>query len=268
MAVPLSDAAPLLSLLQRKPFGLLSDVDGTLSPIAATPEAAYVPAEVKLALARLAALGVHVALISGRPLEEVREKFGLEGVAYAGNHGLDLWLEGRREKTPGLAKYEGQALAVEAYLQRFPLVGVRRENKGPILALHYRQAGEPKAARQAILEAIAATPPAAAFRVHEGKRIVELRPPLRTDKGTVVRDLAERLGLRGALCLGDDTTDIDMFAALSELRSDGVLEAICIAVAGEETPKGLLVAADYEVAGPQAVASLLAELVRTLESRS
>ena len=72
-------------------LGIILDFDGTLSPLARIPELAFIPPETKKVLERLVNLpDVHVVVISGRELENLREKVGVEGLTYAGNHGLHV----------------------------------------------------------------------------------------------------------------------------------------------------------------------------------
>jgi len=260
----LSDAAPLRPLLQQRPFGILSDIDGTLSAIAPRPEEAYVPDSVRELLAKLSEAGVRIGLITGRPLAEAQRRVGLETAAYAGNHGLEMAFDSKAESAPGAAKYFGQAQAVIAYFEKLPLPGVRIENKGPIVALHYRQSPDPDASRKAILAAVAATPPAGAFRLHEGKKIVELRPPLPVSKGTAAETMVRRLGLRSVIALGDDMTDVDMFEAVGRLRDEGRIQGARIAVEAAETPQAVFAAADYRVEGVEGVERLLVSLLKEL----
>src|SRR5512143_3714100 len=70
---------------------LFLDYDGTLTPIVSRPELALCPSDVKKHLERLRDLpGVYLAIISGRSLEDVREKVGVSGISYVGNHGLEI----------------------------------------------------------------------------------------------------------------------------------------------------------------------------------
>lgn len=265
MARPLTSIEPLLPVLRRRPLGLVSDIDGTLSPIVERPEAATVPEPVREALRALVAKGVRVALISGRTLEAARRMVGLEEAAYAVEHGLRLWLEGREEEAPGLAQYEALARQAEGELR--PLIeeaaGVQIENKGPLLAVHYRRAANRTAARALILEAIGRSEAAASFHTHEGRMVVELRPSLAVDKGTALETLVERLGLRGIVCLGDDVTDIDMFLAARRLAERGVAAATVAAASAEAAPE-VAEAADYTIAGTERVEWLLREIARAL----
>src|SRR5919198_249893 len=86
---------PLLEAPRRS--AVLTDVDGTLAPIVERPEMAAVPEATQAALARLRDRFAVVGCISGRRAPEVRELVGVEGIAYAGNHGLELLLPGDDE---------------------------------------------------------------------------------------------------------------------------------------------------------------------------
>ena len=262
MAKPLYDIEPLRPILAQRPFGLFSDIDGTLSPIAPTPQEAYIPEPISQQLRRLTAAGFLVALISGRPLGEAMAMVGLEDVVYAGNHGFELWIDGRQETAPGCQEYYEKAREVIGDMSALAHPGVWVQDKGPVIAIHYRLAPNVSAAREAILATIKASAAARAFRLEEGKRIFELRPPIAVDKGTALKALVERFGIKGLLCLGDDTTDVDMFNAAHSLKADIVRARI--AVGGAGTFSEVLATADYSVWGVEGVEWLLREIVRVL----
>lgn len=72
-------------------LALLLDYDGTLAPIAPHPDLAVLPQETKNVLQRLSNLSdVYIAVISGRGVENVKDMVGIEGITYAGNHGLEI----------------------------------------------------------------------------------------------------------------------------------------------------------------------------------
>lgn len=72
-------------------LALLLDYDGTLAPIAPHPDLAILPPETKNVLQRLSNLSdVYIAVISGRGVENVKNMVGIEGITYAGNHGLEI----------------------------------------------------------------------------------------------------------------------------------------------------------------------------------
>ena len=70
---------------------LLLDYDGTLTPIVSRPELAVCPPQVKSLLEKLRdSPRSQVAIISGRALEDLKEKVGVSGITYVGNHGLEM----------------------------------------------------------------------------------------------------------------------------------------------------------------------------------
>jgi trehalose 6-phosphate phosphatase len=259
----LRDAALLAAaraVLATAPAGLLCDVDGTLSPIAPRPELARVSPGVRRALRALRARLALVAILSGRRPADARRLVGVSGLVYVGNHGLEAHVGRRRWTHPAAAAARHPLAAVLAALAADPpAVGVRVEAKTYSVALHYRGAADPAAAREAILAWLAARPAARALRIAEGRMVVELRPPAEVTKGTAAACLLRRWGLRGAVFLGDDRTDTDAMRALRAARAGGV-HTLNIAVASSEMPPELLAEADGLVDGVAAVEALLLAL--------
>jgi trehalose 6-phosphate phosphatase len=236
--VPVRD---LLAPLAERPreSALVLDVDGTLAPIVARPELASVPEATKVELRRLAARYLLVACISGRAGADARRLVNVDGVVYVGNHGLEL--------DPRAARL---AERISAFRQA---VALPVEDKELSLSYHYREAADPEAAR-AELERVAELARAEGLDARWGRKVLEIRPPLEAHKGTAVRALLERSGARRALYAGDDVTDLDAFAGLSEA---GLEHTVRIAVASDEGPVELAKQADYVVGGPAELASLL-----------
>jgi trehalose 6-phosphate phosphatase len=162
-----------------------------------------------------------------------------------------------------MAAYTVMARGILDDLQRtITLPGVVFEDKGPLVAVHYRQAADPATARLATLEAMARAPMAGRFARHEGKMFVELRPPVPSvHKGSVVRHLAAQHSLRSVLYLGDDVTDVDAFRALHQATD---LHGASVVVASQETPSEVLAAADYRVEGVDGVEWLLEQVASAL----
>ena len=133
-----------LAALREAPerAAVLTDVDGTLAPIVPRPEQAAVPPRAREVLRRLSERYGLVACISGRRAEEARRLVGVDGIAYAGNHGLELLRpgEGSPRLDPALAGNESATADFLAALDPGSLsaAGLRVEDKGPIQALHWR----------------------------------------------------------------------------------------------------------------------------------
>jgi trehalose 6-phosphate phosphatase len=139
---------------------------------------------------------------------------------------------------------------------------VRLEDKGPIVAFHWRGAPDEDAAKSTV-DAIAQRAQAAGLRTHWGRKVLEVRPPVRIDKGSGVIRLLDEVGpdTEMALYVGDDTTDIDAFRALGSMVEEGRLErAVRVGVQSDEGPSEIQAQADFVVDGPDGVRELLALL--------
>ena len=249
--------------LAEAPAGLLTDFDGTISPIVTDPAAARLITGADGALATLAQRLAVVAVITGRTPMDARRLTGVPGILIAGNHGME-WLEpGESEPTPPPGA-SGVSQRLDEVLGRLPeMPGVVPEHKGVSASVHYRTAPDPEAARSAIVRALGDVEEDG-LRINHGRMIVEVRPVGLGDKGSAARAIVERFALRGVVVLGDDATDLDMFRAVDELRKAGRLHGAIIGVggaAGEVLP-ALVAACDVVLADPAEVAALLAALSR------
>jgi trehalose 6-phosphate phosphatase len=220
---------------------LFLDVDGVLAPIVERPEDARVPAETRTVLRRLGERYGLVACVTGRPSEVAREIVGVDGLTYVGEHGLEL--------DPEAAEW---AERIHGFAVEVPWVDV--EVKPLSVAFHYRSAPDPGAAREQ-LEAVAAGALDLGFRTRWGRMVLEVLPPVDASKGTAVRHLLETTGLQRALYAGDDTTDLDGFAAL-----DGLEASVRVAIVSTEGPTELGERADVLLASTEAFRELLQQL--------
>lgn len=258
--------APLRAAPER--FAVLLDVDGTLAPITRHASETAVPEVTKRLLVALAARYGLVACVSGRRAADAREIVGLDELAYVGNHGSELLRRGAAtvETRPEVAEWEPRVRAIaERLLDERPVAaaaGIRLEDKGPIQALHWRGAADEAAAGR-IAGELGDAAAAAGLALHEGRMVLELRPPVAFDKGAAIRWLLGDGDFRGGLYAGDDHTDLDAFAGLRELREAAIIEAaVCVAARDDESPAAVAEAADLVVAGPDGIRDLLQELLR------
>ena len=133
------------------------------------------------------------------------------------------------------------------------------EDKGASIAIHYRQAPDPKAARASLLVALQPVATESGLDLIEGKMVVELVPPGRPMKGAAVERLAGEHGLDAVLYAGDDHADLDAFSALERLADTGTI-AVRVAVHGDETPSELIETADVVCSDPDDLVRLLRTL--------
>ena len=250
-------------------IALLLDVDGTLAPIVENPEDAAVPLKTRHVLVELARnLGV-VSCVSGRTADDARRVVGVAAITYIGSHGSELLEPGMPspESDPRLDLWSDRVgeLALEA-TRELAAIGVRREDKGSIAALHWRGAPDEEAARVGLV-AVADRAVENGLAVHWGRKVLELRPPVAFDKGRAIERLIESKIDQGCefdllIFAGDDLTDLDAFAAIRRITEAGTVNAVvCIAVISSEAPEALVQESDLQVNGPDEVAELLESLL-------
>jgi trehalose 6-phosphate phosphatase len=209
--------APLIAAPERA--ALFFDFDGVLAPIVARPEDAYPPPETRAELQRLVPRYGLVAVVSGRAGEDVRNRVGVEGVVYAGSHGLEL--------DPAADSWRQQ---IADFASAAPWPTKEIELKGLSVAFHYRQHDDEQAAVRE-LEAIAERARSEGLVARFGRKVLEVLPPVDSNKGTAVRQILDTAGLTRALVAGDDTTDLDAFRAVEALE-----HKVRVAVLADESP--------------------------------
>jgi trehalose 6-phosphate phosphatase len=243
---------------------LFFDVDGTLAPIVERAQDAKVPKDTALLLARLSKRYARVACVSGRAASEVRRLVGVGGIEYSGLHGAEL-LEPHTKEARLLPDFERfqpevQAFARERDTAQLRVLRVRIEDKGPIMSFHWRGAPDEEAARARVNE-IAEEAIAEGLWTHWGRKVLEIRPPVKIGKDRAVRELLARAPAAVAMYAGDDLTDIDAFGALAESVRSGELEdAVTVGVRSDEAPPELIGQADLVVDGIGGMQQVLAEL--------
>jgi trehalose 6-phosphate phosphatase len=258
-------AAALRPLAEAPERGaVLCDIDGTLAPIVARAEEARVPPEATRTLAELARRYAVVACVSGRSAVDAKRLVGVGGIAYAGSHGAELLWPGDRQPA-ALPEFDRYTEHVHRFVEAHDgdalrLLGVRVEDKGPIMALHWRGAPDEDAAHERLRE-VAEAADSDGLATHWGRKVLEVRPPVPISKGRAVEEITRRSEVRTALFGGDDTTDLDAFDALDAAVAEGALDAaVRVGVASEESPAAIEERADVVVPGTAGFLAVLAAL--------
>ena len=217
------DALPIPSAITVRlggtPLSILLDIDGTLAPIAPRPDQAKVPTETCKALEDLIEIpDAHVAIVTGRSVQDGRRIVPLAGLGVIGNHGFEVLGEsGEVISEPAALSYLDVMRSAAKQLADLPneITGVVLEDKHWTLSVHYRLAARPDIPR--ITDTIAGLAKELGLTMTRGKEVLELRPPLEVNKGTAAVIWVKRLGMSGAasvVYIGDDRTDEDAFREL------------------------------------------------------
>jgi trehalose 6-phosphate phosphatase len=251
----------------RRRAAILFDIDGTLAPIVDRAADAHVPESTRQLLIAVADTYGLVACVSGRNASQARAMVSIGTIAYLGSHGVEELRPGwtRARLDPAITEWVRQ---IQDFGRRHDTaegrkLRVRLEDKGPIVAFHWRGAPDEEAACAAI-DQIAADAEHEGLATHRGRKVLEVRPPVPFDKGAGIRRLLEEAGssITSALYAGDDRTDLDAFRALAELAAEGTLEHVVrVGVDSQEGPAEIREQADVLVDGTSGVRELLALLV-------
>lgn len=214
---PLLDEETLVShLVDADGLFLGVDFDGTITDIAASPDDPVTPPATRQALRQLSNHQcIHVAIISGRALSDLREHVGIEGITYAGNHGLELRRDGETTVNPVAEQRRPliQTLLDNLQDRLAHIDGCFIENKNVTASIHYRQVDEHQVEEltTTVQSAVSELTPDR-ITTRPGKAVIELRPSIPHDKGTIVKKLTTELDSDCfSLYFGDDTTDEDVF---------------------------------------------------------
>jgi trehalose 6-phosphate phosphatase len=207
------------SIQSAKHVFLFLDFDGTLAPIVEEPGAAAMPRETRELLVKLVERrDFTVAIISGRGLADLQRRVGIDGLIYAGNHGLAIC--GR-----GLGFVERGAKSRTAQLQDLSnslatrlshISGANVENNGLTASVHFRRSApsDLPEIRRVVHDTV--TSAGDLFHVTNGLMVFEIRPKVNWNKGTAARWILTASEKPKALpmYIGDDVTDEDAFSAL------------------------------------------------------
>ena len=204
---------------------LLSDFDGTLSPIVGRPEEAVLPPGTRKELEALATRPkVGVAVVSGRALADIKNRVGIPGITYAGNHGIEI--EGPYLRFVYPPAEAARPAIREVYIRLNEIMagfeGAFVEDKGITLSVHYRLLRDDlvDGLKRACDEAVRVPRSEGKIRITEGKKVYEVRPGVLWDKEDAIVLLMSGWTPSGrgrslAIFLGDDLTDEGGFKAVN-----------------------------------------------------
>lgn len=197
---------------------VLTDYDGTLTPIVNYPDQAKLNAKVKdLLKSFLKDRRFVLAIITGRSIKEIINLVGIQGIYYIGNHGLEIkgpllnFMHPVAEKLSPIIL--GMCKNLKAKFE--PVNGVIVEDKGMTASIHYRMV--PKKMIGGIKKDVKSIVKLYEdFEIKHGKMVVEIRPKVSWDKGDAALWLIQKLGEDGIpIYIGDDKTDEDAFKKIS-----------------------------------------------------
>ncbi|KAL8514082.1 hypothetical protein ACS0TY_013263 [Phlomoides rotata] len=253
----------IMSAAKGKQVVVFLDYDGTLSPIVEDPDRAFITNEMREAV-RDVAKYFPTAIVSGRCRAKVYSFVRLTELYYAGSHGMDI-------KGPSKNRKENQSVLCQPAREFLPIIdevlkalmekvkdipGAKVENNKFCLSVHYRCVEEKKWVELADQVKLVIKD-YSQLRLSHGRKVFEIRPTIKWDKGNALEYLLESLGYADSnqvlpIYIGDDRTDEDAFKVLRE-RGQG------LGILVSKTPKETK--ASYSLQEPTEVMHFLKRLV-------
>jgi trehalose 6-phosphate phosphatase len=258
----------MAELARRGSLLIATDFDGTLAPVVRDPRRARPLAAASRALGELAG-HTTVAIISGRDLANLSVQCPVPGVLLLGSYGLEPWWRlSPAEPMPNpRPSQQLLQLAFDLRVMTAGLPGVQVEAKSFGVAIHYRNAPEPRRVAPTVRRLGDRVAAERGLQVMRGKLVVELRPPRSGNKGGALALLLDHLAPRGCVFAGDDYGDLPAMRELKRRKNEMEL-AIAIGVLGADAQPELNEVADLCLEGPLAWAQLLAEVAVAVKGRS
>lgn len=203
--------------LADKDIFLFLDYDGTLTPIVKKPELAKLDSQIKKLLRKISGK-CPTAIISGRPLNEIKKLVGIKNIIYSGNHGFEIEIKGGKivQDVPLESKKEIRRIKNKLIGEIKKIDGAFLEDKGLTLSIHWRLTSRKYLPKLfAIIRAVIRNN--SRVRLTKGKKVSEIKPNINWDKGKAVQWIRSLLSTSYSLLpiyIGDDTTDEDVFKVL------------------------------------------------------
>lgn len=243
---------------QSKKRCLLLDYDGTLVPFARLPQDAAPTKELLTVLKKLSADKQNdVVVISGREADTLEAWLGKLPISLVSEHGASYKMKGEKwihSETVSDKWKEEIRPVMQTFVSR--CVGSFVEEKKNTIAWHYRNTHPDLGFSRSreLINNLNMLLQNTQLQVMDGNKVVEVRMT-GIDKGVMARKLVQELNPDFVLCIGDDTTDEDMFKALDE-------KAHTIKVSNGPT------AAQFTVLSQQNVLPLLEELTLPVTNKT
>lgn len=257
----------IIKASRGKQIVMFLDYDGTLSPIVDDPDRAFMSDAMRRTVRKLARY-FPTAIVSGRCRDKVYNFVRLAELYYAGSHGMDI-----KGPAKGSKYLKGsQSVLFQPASEFLPMmdevcktlmektksiVGAKIEHNKFCLSVHFRCVDEKKWTELAH-EVRSVLKDYPKLRLTQGRKVLEIRPTIKWDKGRALEFLLESLGLANCtdvfpVYIGDDRTDEDAFKVLRD-RGQGF--GILVSKIAKETN------ASYYLQEPSEVMDFLQRLVK------
>lgn len=218
---------------------VITDIDGTISEIGPEPKNATITSEMRNVLLNLSSKYKYIGVLTGRDINDAIDIIKLEKIVYMGNHGLQQIKNGEIITDPRVKSYIPiiKEISRELHHKFKNSKGISFNYKKLSLTIHYNNCNSKNKTKKELLNTIYNLKKGKLVKIIEGKDLLEIRPPVGYDKGSVLHKFILENNIKKIIYLGDDINDISAFRKLKELNEKNEVKGISIAVNTIETPE-------------------------------
>ncbi len=228
---------------------IITDIDGTISEIVPKPMDAVVAPEIKNILEIMGNKFRFTGVMTGRSVKNAMDMMGSDKLVYIGNHGLEQYKNGKITVDPEVNEYipliKNLAGNIKKELKEYNCILF--QDKKLSFTVHYRLCENGEEIRKKALKTIRSMEESKSLKIAEGRKVIEIRPPVGHDKGTILQKFISNNNVKKIIYLGDDITDSDAFIKLNELKNQKKVESLTVVVNSKETPDYVKDSADFYV---------------------
>ncbi len=248
----------LKEIIVRQPFGLITDMDGSISPNPITFQEPSIPDENRKLLTLLVPKCALVAVISGRQTIAIKNMVNVDGVEYIGHYGMERWENNQAAAHDSVLPYISPMRAVAAQIETLRAIpNLIIQDKRLTISIHYHLCEAQSEVRKRILDLLSKSRELKSLRIIEEKANIGILPPVAIDKGTAVTGLLQEFQLKSAIFIGDDTADVPGFRALRQANGSAGFKGLAVLVTGQNTPTHIVKEAEFSLDGVGETTELL-----------
>jgi trehalose 6-phosphate phosphatase len=232
---------------------VITDIDGTISEITSEPSHAKITADMRNILFVLSSQFKFVGVLTGRDINDALNIIKLKKIVYMGNHGLQRLKNGKIITDSRVNVYV--PIIKEIYEELTTRLknssGFNLEYKTLSLTVHYNECYPKYCAKKEVLDTISTMSLGKLVKIVEGRDLLEIRPPVGDDKGSVLQKFIKENNIKKIIYIGDDINDVCAFKKLKELSKEQKILGVSVAVNSKEVPKHVKESANFYVENVQ-----------------
>ncbi|UTB32119.1 MAG: trehalose-phosphatase [Methanobacterium sp. ERen5] len=242
-----------LKTFKEDQSAVITDIDGTISEVTSEPSHAEITTDMRNILFVLSSKLKFVGVLTGRDINDALNIIKLKKIVYMGNHGLQRIKNGKIITDSRVNIYI--PIIKEIYQELKNKLNdssdFNLEYKTLSLTVHYNECYPKSCAKKEILNTISTMSLGKLVKIVEGKDLLEIRPTVGDDKGSVLQKFIKENNIKKIIYIGDDVNDVCAFKKLKELSQEQKILGVSVVVNSKEVPEHVKESGNFYVENVQ-----------------